>query len=332
MKRGGMLIQSWLGERRIIEIIMSLQERMPGNPIPFGDDVSAVRIEGKKLAVLKCDMLVGMTDLPRGMSLWQASRKAVVSTISDLAAKGVRPLAILASLGLPRSLSERDIREIGSGLNSGAREYGAYVLGGDTNESEDLVIDVSAFGVCGEDEIIRRDTTNVGDKVAVTGDFGLTSLGLKIIKEDLKVPRRLKVEAMSAVFMPKARLREGLALAKHHLATASIDSSDGLAWSLHELARSSGVGFEIKHLPIHNRVKEYALRAGLDAAELALYGGEEYELVVTMKPAVFRRSARRLTLKCIGNVTAEEGRVTLRSEDGVCEIERRGYEHLKRSF
>jgi thiamine-monophosphate kinase len=328
-----MLIKRGLGERRIIEIIMSLQERMRGNPIPFGDDVSAVRIGENRLAVLKCDMLVGMTDLPRGMSLWQASRKAVVSTISDLAAKGVRPLAILASLGLPRNLSEHDIHEIGSGLNSGAREYGAYVLGGDTNESKDLVINVSAFGVCGEDEIIRRDTASVGDKVAVTGDFGLTALGLRIIKEGLKVPWRLKVEATSAVFMPRARLKEGLALAKHHLATASIDSSDGLAWSLHELAESSGVGFEIEHLPIHNRVKEYALKTGLDAAELALYGGEEYELVVTVRPAVLKRNVGRLgPLKLIGNVTAEEGRVTLRSEDVACEIERRGYEHLKGSL
>ncbi|MBS7622572.1 thiamine-phosphate kinase [Candidatus Bathyarchaeota archaeon] len=324
------MIRHGLGERRIIEIIMSLQERMPGNPIPFGDDVSAVRIGGNRLAVLKCDMLVGMTDLPRGMSLWQASRKAVISTISDLAAKGVRPQAILASLGLPRSLSERDIREIGSGLNSGAREYGAYVLGGDTNESKDLVIDVSAFGSCSEEEIIRRDTANVGDKVAVTGDFGLTALGLRIIEEGLKVPRRLMVEATSAIFMPRARLREGLALAKHHLATASIDSSDGLAWSLYELAESSGVGFEIEHLPIHNLVKEYALKAGLDAAELALYGGEEYELIVTMKPAALKRSRKLGALKYIGSVTGEEGRVTLRSESGVCEIERKGYEHLKR--
>lgn len=318
-----------MNERKIIEIIIGLQDRMRGNPVPFGDDVSAIRIGKGRLAVLKCDMLVGLTDIPRGMSLWQASRKAVVSSISDLAAKGVKPQAILASLGLPRSLSESDVRRIGSGLNSGAREYGAYVLGGDTNESTDLTMDIFAFGVCIESELVRRDTANVGDIVAVTGDFGLTSLGLRILKEGLRVPQKLKREATSAVFMPRARLREGLAIAKDRLATASIDSSDGLAWSLYELAKSSGVGFEIENLPIHEGVKEFALSSGLNAAELALYGGEEYELVVTIKPTAFDRAKRRVrSLTRIGRVTRESGKVTLRSEGRVYKIERRGYEHL----
>jgi len=322
-----------LSERRIIEIMTSLQDRMPGNPLPFGDDVSAIRIGKGRLAVLKCDMLVGLTDIPKGMSLWQASRKAVVASISDLAAKGVKPQAVLASLGLPRSLGERDIHQIGSGLNSGAREYGAYVLGGDTNESTDLVIDVSAFGFCGGSELVRRDTANVGDIVAVTGDFGLTTLGLRIIKEGLEVPKKLRREATSAVFKPRARLREGLALSKDHLATASIDSSDGLAWSLYELAKSSRVGFEIENLPIHRGVEEYALNSGFNAAELALYGGEEYELVVTIKPTGFEKAKRRVsTLTRVGRVTGESGKVTLNSEGRVYRVRRRGYEHLRNHF
>jgi len=318
-----------LSERRIIEIIIGLQDRMPDNPLPFGDDVSAVRIGKGRLAVLKCDMLVGLTDIPKGMSLWQASRKAVVASISDLAAKGVKPQAVLASLGLPRSLSEKDIRQIGSGLNSGAREYGAYVVGGDTNESTDLVIDVSAFGFCGESELVRRDTAHVGDIVAVTGDFGLTTLGLRVIKEGLDVPEKLRRESISSVLTPRARLREGLALAKDHLATASIDSSDGLAWSMYELARSSRVGFKIENLPINKGVEKYALNSGLNAAELVLYGGEEYELVVTIKPTAFEKAKRRVsTLTRVGRVTGESGKVTLNSEGRVHRVQRRGYEHL----
>ena len=80
-----------LGERKIIEIILGCLDQMPNMPIPFGDDVSAVDIGNEKLAVIKTDMLVGKTDVPPGMNLWQAARKAVVMNISDLAAKGVNP-------------------------------------------------------------------------------------------------------------------------------------------------------------------------------------------------------------------------------------------------
>jgi len=317
-----------LGERRIIEIITDLQRKMPSNPLPFGDDVSATRIGGGRLAVLKCDMLVGMTDIPEGMSLWQASRKAVVASISDLASKGVNPTAIMTSLGLPRNLSENNIRQIASGLNSGATEYGAYLIGGDTNESSDFIIDVFAFGVCMEKDLIRRRNAEIGDIVAVTGDFGLTALGLKITQKNLDAPRKLRNEATRALFMPTARLMEGLALARSHLITSSIDSSDGLAWSLYELSRSSKVGFTIDTVPIHQDVKEFALKRGLDYSEFAFYGGEEYELVVTMNPELYNKAKRKVpTLKPIGRATRNQ-RLILRSGNQVRRIEPRGYEHL----
>src|SRR5208337_5221396 len=119
---------------------------MPNSAVPFGDDVSAVNIDEKQVAVLKTDMLVGKTDVPPNMSFWQASRKAVVMNISDFASKGVQPTAALVSLGLPRSLMRKDIEEIARGLNAGAREYGAYIIGGDTGEASDLTISVSLFG------------------------------------------------------------------------------------------------------------------------------------------------------------------------------------------
>ena len=93
-----------LGERKIIEIIQRHLEAMPNNPVPFGDDVSAVNLIEKQVAVLKTDMLVGKTDVPPNMSLWQAARKAVVMNISDFASKGVQPTAALVSLGITQRL------------------------------------------------------------------------------------------------------------------------------------------------------------------------------------------------------------------------------------
>ncbi|MEM2936836.1 MAG: AIR synthase related protein [Candidatus Bathyarchaeia archaeon] len=95
-----------LGEKKVIEMIMSHLDQMPNMPIPFGDDVSAVQLDGNRLAVVKTDMLVGKTDVPPGMSLRQAARKAVVMNISDFAAKGVKPLIVLSSIGLPRIFTD----------------------------------------------------------------------------------------------------------------------------------------------------------------------------------------------------------------------------------
>jgi thiamine-monophosphate kinase len=317
-----------LTERKIIDIIVNLQDKMKNNPLPFGDDVAAIRIGRGQLAVMKCDMLVAKTDIPKGMNLWQTSRKAVVSVISDLAAKGVQPMGLLISLGLPRKISENYVRQIGRGLNAAAREYGTHVIGGDTNESTDLTIDVSAFGICEERKLIRRDTAKVGDIVMVTGAFGLPALGLKIIKKNMKISKKLRDKAIKAVFMPKARLSEGLILAKNHLINSSIDSSDGLAWSLYELSKSSNVGFQISKIPIHREVREFAIKNNLDLIDLTFYGGEEYELVNTQKPTLYKKTKKKIrTLIPIGYVTENPGKIILKMKNKYYDIEPRGYEH-----
>lgn len=322
-----------LTERKIIDIIIKLQDKMKNNPLPFGDDVAAIRIGRGQLAVMKCDMLVAKTDVPEGMNPWQTSRKAVVSVISDLAAKGVQPKGILISLGLPREISENYVRQIGRGLNAAAREYGTHVIGGDTNESTDLTIDVSAFGICEEKRLVRRSTANVGDIVMVTGTFGLPALGLKIIKKNMNISGKLREKAIKAVFMPKARLSEGLTLAKNHLINSSIDSSDGLAWSLYELSKSSNVGFQINKIPIHREVRKFAIKNNLDPIELAFYGGEEYELVVTQKPALYKKTKKKIrTLIPIGHVIEKSGRIMLNLKNKSHHIDPRGYEHLSNNL
>lgn len=321
-----------LGERKIIELIIGCLDPMPDNPVPFGDDVSAVDMGNDKLAVIKTDMLVGKTDVPKGMSLMQAARKAVIMTISDLAAKGAQPLAILASLGVPPDITETDILQIGKGLNAGARECDTYVLGGDTNEASDLIINCMALGVCQKDHLIKRSGAKPGDYVAVTGCFGKTASGLKILMADLAAPEN-EGELVDSVLMPKARLKEGLALARTKAVTASIDSSDGLAWSLHEISRASNVGFLIDNLPVAPEAENFAEIFNLDSVELALYGGEEYELVVTIKPKLWQQAKEAVekvggALIKVGHVTRDK-RVLLRRDGKTVAIEARGWEHFK---
>ena len=161
-----------LGERGVIEELRKRLQLLPSSPVPFGDDVAAVSIEGERVAVLKTDMLVNKTDVPTGMNLRQAARKAVVMNVSDFAAKGVQPLAALVSLGLPRTLEKNAIKEIADGLDAGSREYGAYVVGGDTGEASDVVIAVSLYGTALKSRLMLRTGAKPNDVVGVTGPFG----------------------------------------------------------------------------------------------------------------------------------------------------------------
>jgi len=322
-----------LGEKRIIQLIWEYLDLMPDLALDLGDDVSAINIGGGRIAVLKTDMLVGETDVPPGMSLRQAARKAVVMSVSDFAAKGVKPLAMLVSLGLPRSLSENDIRDIGAGLGDAAREYSTYIIGGDTNEASDLIISCSLLGFSSEGRVVSRSGAKPGDIVAVTGEFGKTSAGLKILLEGLSAPKEITKKLKEAVFIPRARLSEGLALSEAGVLSASIDSSDGLAMSLYELSDASNVGFIIDHVPIAEEAVRFADIHGFDPYDLGLYGGEEYELIVTVRPQLWEAAERAIadvggTLIRIGRVIREK-RIELRTNGEIRDIERRGWEHFK---
>ncbi len=323
-----------LGERELIRLMQQRLTVMPDMPVPFGDDVSAVPLVGDEVAVLKTDMLVAETDVPAGMSLFSAARKAVVMNISDFAAKGVLPSAVLVALGLPRKMAtEKAVVEIADGLNAGAREYGAYVVGGDTGEASGLVIGISLFGTAKRSALMLRSGVRAGDMVAVTGLFGKSSSGLRLLLGGCTASEAVRGVLVDAVFNPKARLREGLALRGYDYVSASIDSSDGLAWSLHELAKMSNVGFLIDKVPIANEAEEFARQNDLDPVDLALYGGEEYELVLTVKPEKFPEA--KAVVETVGGRLIPIGKATYEKEivseiEGVQRpIEARGWEHFK---
>ncbi len=322
-----------LGEHEIIRLIQRRLTVMPDMPVPFGDDVSGAPLFGGEVAVLKTDMLVGATDVPCGMSLFAAARKAVVMNISDFAAKGVLPSALVVALGLPKALAtEEAVTEIADGLNSGAREYGTYVIGGDTNETSDLVISISLFGTA-RNALMLRSGARGGDIVAVTGLFGKPVAGLRLLLGGCKATARMREVLVEAVFHPKARLREGLALRGYDYVSASMDSSDGLAWCLNEVARMSNVGFLIDKVPVAPEVEKFALQNNLDAVDLAFYGGEEYELVLTIKPDKWTEA--KAVVEAVGGCLIPIGRATFDKKvilelDGEKRvIEARGWEHFK---
>jgi thiamine-monophosphate kinase len=234
---------------------------------------------------------------------------------------------------MPRDILRKDVEEIARGLNAGAREYGAYVIGGDTSEASDLVVAISLFGTAKRKELVLRSGTRAGDIVAVTGFFGKTAAGLRLLLDGYAASKDLREVLLSSVCMPNARLCEGLSLCRSGALSASMDSSDGLAWSLHELARMSNVGFLIDNVPVADEVRRFAEFNGLDALELALHGGEEYELVVTVKPK--RWADAEIAVKAAGGRILPIGKATrdrqvlLKVDGEKVPVEARGWEHFK---
>ncbi len=321
-----------LGELRIIRILERSLGTSRDTVVGFGDDVSAVKLPDGKVAVLKTDMLVGSTDIPPGMTMRQAARKSVVANVSDLAAKGIRPLAGIVALGLPASLTKKDVQGIAAGLSTTAKEYGFPLVGGDTNESEDLTISIALFAIARKGQLLLRSGARRGNILAVTGEFGSASAGLKALLERGIRPDKLPRALYQAVYKPNAELDLGQRLAASGALTASIDSSDGLAWSLHQLSGASDVGMLIDHVPLSMAAQEFAVRYGYRAEDLALYGGEEYHLVVTVKPDRFRyaQKAARGKLRPIGVVTRRSTGVRLRKAERDVKIAMKGWEHFRR--
>lgn len=323
-----------VGERVVVKKILRLLTPCPGQALPIGDDAAAISIGHGKVLVVKADMLVGATDVPPGMTALQIGRKVTTMNFSDLAAKGVRPTGLLISLGLPRNYRVDDVLSLMRGVSAEAKRFEACVVGGDTGESNDLVVSGMAFGFTEESNLVKRSGAAVGDVLAVTGGFGLTGAGLKLILERKDTDARTRRRLVRAVYEPRARVLEGVALGKSKCLSASIDSSDGLAWAIHELAESSKVGFLVEDIPIPRQVFKFAEINRLDPLDLALYGGEEYELVVTVKPDLFDEAQKTMkqaggTLYRIGRATKER-RVTLKMGNSqVKKIEPKGYEHFR---
>jgi thiamine-monophosphate kinase len=308
-----------LSERDVISILAS------SLGIGALDDVAQVPF-GKKNLVFKSDMLVGMTDVPEQMTPRQAARKSIVACASDLAAKGAKPLAAMISLGLPKGVTRGYVAELATGFRVASEEFDVKIVGGDTNEAQDLVIDCSMIGIA--DRIPPRSGAKPGDAVVVSGLFGYPASGLAMLMGNARATGQFRKDAVDSVLEPKPR--QDFAIMAQFF-SSSIDSSDGLAISLYELASQSGVDIRVECDKVRAAgVDEFASANGLDPRNLVFYGGEEYEIVATM-PKKYLSKAKALAKKSgldlhvVGTVEKGAGKVY----DGKSLLENRGYEHLR---
>lgn len=308
--------------------MMKAAGKPPSGYSEIGDDVATVPVTGSTL-VVKTDMLVRKTDMPVGMTFRQAARKAVAMCVSDFASKGVRPDSFLVSLGLPRGSTKQQVRALASGFGDASREWHVKLVGGDTGEADDLVIDCVMVGF-GE-KIVRRDGARPGELVVTAGYFGYPPSGLRIMAGVAEAKESFRRKATASVVLPSPNLKVGLILGSY--LSSSMDSSDGLAICLHDIAEMSGVGILLDRLPVRDEVRDFAHENNLSVEELVLGGGEEYIIVGTVRKDAFNK-ARRMAreaggdLVAVGRVTHDNGIVGMLEGDRVEPIERIGWTHL----
>lgn len=313
-----------LDESSIIKIF---QKRL-GKKKFISEDVEVFSI-GKTKIVAKIDTLVQSTDIPSKMRIGNAARKSIVACISDFAAKGVKPQYGIISVNLPKRISYSKVNEITRGLKQACNEFNITILGGDTNEGNEIVFSVCIFGT--SDKIVKRKGAKIGDIIFVTGPFGYSAAGLKILLEKNKGNKHFVKKAIKAMISPNPRLDFGMQNGNYF--TSSMDSSDGLANTLNEMASQSKHRFIINNIPAHKDIIEFARLHKTDPHDLIFHGGEEYEFVFTVtKKCITQIKKNAILLKtpiiAIGYVTRGRG-VFLENQEKLVRLRDLGWHHFK---
>ncbi len=297
-----------------LEIINYIRSAFRYNNIKLDDDVAYLP---NKLA-LKVDMLVGSTDVPPGMTFFQIGKKAVAATVSDFGVKGVRPIYGLYSFAFPRGLSDKNIRDLINGTKFAAKKYGFKLVGGDVNEATDLAVDCILLGKYKRQ--VTRGGAKLGDIIYATGEFGLTKAGLDHLLLHQPLNGMIRKLALKEVYDVEPPYKFALQAIESGRVNSSMDSSDGLAYTLNEMASLSNKSFIIESLPLSNNISEMLSYYNRNIFNDVMFGGEEYQMILTVSEAdaPFIESLAKKTktvIHKIGYVSNGEPKVFFKNKD-----------------
>jgi thiamine-monophosphate kinase len=298
----------------------------------LGDDAAVLPPPGDRAVLATVDAQVdGVHFLRDLMTPEQVGRRALAVNVSDIAAMGGRPAYALVSLLLPGAVEVAWLERMYDGLLAEADRWGLVVAGGNISSTPGpLVIDVTVLGEVEPARALRRSGARPGDLLLVTGDLGRAAAGLRLLRAG-----EAAGPLVDAYCTPTPRVREGQALAATGRVRAALDLSDGLGSDVYRLAEESAVGalIDAARLPVSGAVREAAARLGEDPLDLALYGGEDYELLLAAAPADLAVLTEALTaigttLTAIGVVRPAADGVMVRTPDGAERPLAGGWDHF----
>ncbi|MBI5955807.1 MAG: thiamine-phosphate kinase [Chloroflexi bacterium] len=319
-----------------------------GTPLPrngvvvgIGDDVAVLRAAEGRYLLATCDIQVeGVHFLKDKISPYQLGRKAVAINVSDIASMGGQPRYLLVSLNLSADATVEYTDALYQGLWEEAGRFGVDIVGGNVSRSPaGTIIDVFLLGEAEPEGLLLRSGARPGDLILITGELGNSAAGLTLLlNPDISCPEEHAGAVKAAHLTPTPRLKEGQLIARSKSASAMIDLSDGLASDITRICEASRVGATIwaQHIPISLATRAVAQLVGKDPLDLALFGGEDYELLLTAPPekanelaaAVLPATGTPLTV--VGEIApSQEGKTLVLKTGERVPLEARGWDHFR---
>ena len=307
-----------LGERALIKKIVELLGHRAGpGEMGIGDDAALVKPgEGMWLLTTKDLLVEGVHFLLSTSSAVDLGYKSLAVNVSDIAAMGGTPRHAFIGLAIPQETTVEFILDFYRGVKEIADRYGILISGGDTVASPGpLVISVTVQGEVNRENVLLRSGALPGDILCVTGPLGASAAGLAIILHQLDFPEEVRQEALLSHARPTPRVAEATYLAESGGVSAAMDVSDGLLKDLEEICEASGCGAVIyeEQLPIHPTARAVAALQGSPPWQLALNGGEDYELLISVRPRQYALLAQGYVslfpsgLHAFGKICKESG-------------------------
>ena len=321
--------------KRILGRAADATQILPGLGIRtgIGDDAAVFRPRAGYETILTCDWFLERTHFLRDKHPPDAvGWKCLARAVSDVAAMGGAPRCFLLSLALPESHTGHWLVEFLGGLRRAARKFNCVLAGGDTTRQREILISVTVVGEVRTARAVLRSGAQAGDAIYVSGRLGEAELGLRLLRKNKGRANR-QYRLTKKHLYPEPRLCLGQWLAHRRLATAMMDLSDGLSSDLPRLCAASGVGalVETRKIPAV-RVSDSNRGLGLDPLQLALHGGDDYELLFTVpahKAGMLPGKYGGAALTQIGKITENSGLVLLQENGGGRRLDPGGWDPFR---
>ena len=311
----------------------------------IGDDAAIIRNRKQDNWLVSTDLLLEDIHFDlRVTSFYDIGYRAAAANLSDIAAMGGTPQFLLVALAIPSQHSMVNLQALYRGLRSSCQLHHVRLIGGDTSASrKGIFISITVIGTVEPNKALQRSGAQIGDYLYTTGTLGDSWAGLEILLTKSKQPHRALGDRNAKFLVnrhlrPTPRIDIGRLLSTHQLATAAIDLSDGLSGDLNHLCQESGVGALIDEMtiPTSSQYQAFARLRGHDPTELALRGGEDYELLFTV-PAIARTKLRslakrkNLNITQIGIIQSKKIGIQLKLANGtVRPIRVKSYDHFRK--